>query len=46
MRDVRYTLGDWLTTGVVVIVAWAAFFTLLGLLARAAKELFCLGFGC
>lgn len=29
-----------------VISAWILFFPLVGFLARAAKELFCVGYGC
>ena len=41
-----YTAVDWLTTIALVLALWAAFFITVGFLARAAKELFCVGFGC
>lgn len=46
MRRMRYTPVEWLTTVAVVLAIWAAFFVAIGFLARTAKELFCVGFGC
>lgn len=46
MRHKEYTAVSWLTSIAVITFVWVAFFVALGLLARAAKELFCLGFGC
>ena len=46
MRRIGYTSFEWLTTIAVVLALWAAFFVTVGFLARAAKELFCVGFGC
>lgn len=46
VRGNSYSMFDWLTTVLLVVVMWALFFVSVGFLARAAKELFCFGFGC
>jgi len=46
MRRVGYSPYEWLTTVVVILLAWVAFFVSIGFLSRVAKELFCVGFGC
>ena len=35
-----------LTSIVLIVVVWMSFFVAVGAMARAAKELFCIGFGC
>lgn len=48
-RDVRrslYTPFEWLTTIGLIVLMWAVFFVFIGFMARTAKELFCIGFGC
>jgi len=46
MRRNLYTPFEWLTTIVLIVAMWAAFFVFAGFLVRTAKELFCVGFGC
>lgn len=46
MRRVEYSKVEWLTTIGVILAAWVVFFVSIGFLARVAKELFCVGFGC
>lgn len=46
MRRAVYSPLEWLTTIALIVFMWAAFFVFIGFMARTAKELFCIGFGC
>lgn len=37
---------DWVMTIGLILLAWVSFFVFVGFAARAAKELFCFGYGC
>jgi len=46
MKRSFHTPFEWLTTIFLVVAMWVMFFVFLGFMARTAKELFCIGFGC
>lgn len=46
MRRTLYSPFERLTTVALLLAMWVAFFVFIGFVARAAKELFCIGFGC